>query len=648
MRFLKGSYDLQNIVLIGLQQQLPSEVVRRIIRAHRAGAALGRNVPGRDVRKIVRDPAFDWGPQPDGNSGANGDGSPGRAGAPRRLPPFPESKLRPGDEIEGLSPQQWMSLLSTPHPEGPSIAGPFPIDVGGGIKKRESFLIWVNADRIVGWMPASQIPRACRRGEWVLWSDGDVLQVAKDRQTDAGAIRDENYVRRGILLSEQDVKTRQAASADQNRDMEHFVASGASISHAMRQVQSVHQDMLTQMVQGSFQIFAMWAAMPGIESQLGEAGEALHGIPKAAKDMRKAKGAESKGTAAQEESHEADHSAHAKQVIAEKGISEVEKLLLAEGMTPEELELYKGTLNRDQQAALDIDTRIAQRVKPSASMDIEGNVRQKAEPKQLAAAVKANLILYEHVQPGVAAIKVVPEGQLGEFLAGMNKYGQVGLRGDFALAQNSEGMNAPQKAEYLGLDYSLNEFGDGPYTQIGADGRLELRPQVREAIYQIEARLTAEHAEKAKVPLGHDLYEALVIEANRMARAKAEEPSARVPRLLELTSDGDLKHAIRRFRKSGHDPSTGFGYTASMGLRDRDGKQFFQANQELNFETTTRLPVGTQLVRIGKNGEKIAIATWDGERFAIESSLAPGERAYYGQKLAEQQASLEKLKGKKP
>jgi len=189
----------------------------------------------------------------------------------KRVPAFPDGKLRAGDEPEGLSNEQWFSLLSTPRRDGPSIVGPFSIRVAGVVVKRESFLIWCDGGKIREWMPASEIPAGgVRRGEWLLWSDGRVLQVIRDRPTDSRQLQGH-----APQMATHEVEKRASAGTELNRDLEHYVASGSSIQHAEHQVYKAHRDVLVQLVQDSFRIFGVFAGAFAAEEAIEATGEAI-------------------------------------------------------------------------------------------------------------------------------------------------------------------------------------------------------------------------------------------------------------------------------------------------------------------------------------------------------------------------------------
>lgn len=272
--------------------------------------------------------------------------------------------------------------------------------------------------------------------------------------------------------------------------------------------------------------------------------------------------------------------------------SSVEETLRAKGMTDDEMKLYKGSLNRNQQSTMTEEERQTyskadRPIDPKAgSTDAKGAVRDAADPAMLKALLKANILLFEDVQPGMLITKVIGDAE------GQTKYTK--MRGDVGLNRNTEGMTPKQKVEFLGLDYKGSKFvQDGKHGPEVADGS-------RQKIAQVEQRLTPEQVEKLQVPMGFDLYKAAV--ADREARLMqlqtqhpgkpATELEAMLPKMLQQapteTGEMEFKHIQLRPRFETDDPSAGFGYTASQGMRDKDGKQFFRPNQELTFGTNSQ------------------------------------------------------------
>jgi hypothetical protein len=310
--------------------------------------------------------------------------------------------------------------------------------------------------------------------------------------------------------------------------------------------------------------------------------------------------------------------------------SPVEAVLRAKGMTDQEIALYEDTLGRDQQAG-----EIGQH--PAEShQDIHGKQRQAATKAHLEAALKANVLLFDDFLVGSTASKVVPEAQLGEYLVGKNKYGQVGLRGDVGLARNSEGMSSSEKVKYLGLDYDKS-----PYTNMDpASGMHSVKPEVEAGLYQIDTKITPEMADAAMVPVGPDLMKVAMTKALELKAAKERGEDVQIPKLLQLDDHDQPVHLVLRHRKTKNDPSQGFGYTASQGLRDHAGEMFFSHNQEANLQSTAALPAGAELVKIGPNGERLVVATWDGKRFVISPDAPASVQAELTAKMNAAAAKL--------
>ncbi len=248
-----------------------------------------------------------------------------------------------------------------------------------------------------------------------------------------------------------------------------------------------------------------------------------------------------------------------------------EEILLAkgppDGMTREEIEIYKTTLNRDGQAYLtDEEMKAGTKnwVQDDHRLDAQGNQRKPLTTDQMDVLIKANAILYEDFVAGAAMSKVVPAGAVGELLLGKGKFGGTKLAGDLALAHNTEGMNAEDKVRHLGLDYVVGADEQHPYVQ-GSGANKEVKPEVKQQLFQIDQKVTPEVLEKAKVVVGVDLYEHALEKAKALAAQKAAGAKVEIPKLLELDANGTLAHMTEpRARNSAENPSTGLEiYAAS-------------------------------------------------------------------------------------
>jgi len=313
-----------------------------------------------------------------------------------------------------------------------------------------------------------------------------------------------------------------------------------------------------------------------------------------------------------------------------------EEVLLSRGMTPDELDLYKGTLNKDQQS----NYQFVQKPQFQDShplYDVHGNMREALTPAERAVVLKANCIQYQDFVAGATAAKIVPEGTVGELLHGKGAWGETTLGGDVGLTRNYEGVNASGKVQLAGLDYDGSPYVDGE----GASKKV--RDDVAKKVYQVEQEIGTEHVEAAKVVLGTDMYETAYQEAHRLAALRAAGEEVEIPALLELDEKGYLKHvADPRLRNHAEDPSAGMGYTATMGLRDDQGNQYFRPNQELTM--TKRLPYtnGAELVTIDDKGNREVIATFDAEAkaFKLAPGLSDGDKDKYMKMMQNQEQML--------
>jgi hypothetical protein len=188
------------------------------------------------------------------------------------------------------------------------------------------------------------------------------------------------------------------------------------------------------------------------------------------------------------------------------------------------------------------------------------------------------------------------------------------MRGDIGLARNSDGLNADETVGRLGLDYEHNPHGEhagvdrqGQFTDQTKTGEVSVATEVKKnGLHYIEQPMSASQADKAQVPLAHDLYEL------------AQSESANPDRFVETP------------RKGGQDnPYTGTGATAPNNLEG------FEAaiNQELKAGEHA-LVEGAQLkVRGATAGADQVVATYqnvDGKlEWVLSPELPPEKAAYY-------------------
>jgi hypothetical protein len=339
-----------------------------------------------------------------------------------------------------------------------------------------------------------------------------------------------------------------------------------------------------------------------------------------------------------EDARRLQHKAEEKHVSAEgMEASTTEEVLRARGMSDEGMELYKSTLNHDQQAHAS-EERIQELTKgkaENADLDVLGQKRAPLTPEQTAVVLNVNANLVEDVKAGRNVSKVVPTKDLGGLFTGEGEYGKIKLGGDVTLPRSDEGATASGKVEQRGLDYRVE--GKHPYVQ-GTGANKTVRPDVAEEVYQIDNKMTPEQAQSARVILGPDLKDAALKEAKEWQALHEAMPSVEIPRMYQL-KDGELTHVHERARTSPEDPSTGLGSSASMGLRGENGQQHFSPNQELYMKYQQFAP-GAELARIDAQGRRTVIATYDAKegKFVLSSELSGTERARYEEMMHAQEA----------
>jgi hypothetical protein len=108
-------------------------------------------------------------------------------------------------------------------------------------------------------------------------------------------------------------------------------------------------------------------------------------------------------------------------------------------------------------------------------------------------------------------------------------------------------------------------------------------------------------------------------------------------------------HILQRNRLHQDDPSAGFGYTASQGLRGANGEQYFTPNQELNLPRGQDQAIAPQadLKVTDASGTARTIATRGADgKFVLSPDLPPQERQYYEGLIQQQQAKVAALRQK--
>lgn len=103
-----------------------------------------------------------------------------------------------------------------------------------------------------------------------MWSNGYSLEAIRDRVTSATEIR-----KAAPQLEGRDLERRSEAATELNRDLEHFVAKGSSISRGLHQVDDAHKAVLGELVQGCFQVFSAWAGMEAAAGDIEAIGDRL-------------------------------------------------------------------------------------------------------------------------------------------------------------------------------------------------------------------------------------------------------------------------------------------------------------------------------------------------------------------------------------
>ncbi len=189
----------------------------------------------------------------------------------KRVPPLSSVKLRHGGCFDGLSNAQCIELGQMRLEEGPSIIGPFPIHVAGVLVRQQNFFVWVENGEIAEWLEAEQLPvGGYRRGAWLMWTNGHAFERILDRPTDPMEMQARAPQLEGRML-ERRVET----SQELNRDLEHFVATGSSISQGRILVEHAHQAVLSELIQGTFQVFSAWAGMESAAESIEALGKRI-------------------------------------------------------------------------------------------------------------------------------------------------------------------------------------------------------------------------------------------------------------------------------------------------------------------------------------------------------------------------------------
>jgi hypothetical protein len=341
-----------------------------------------------------------------------------------------------------------------------------------------------------------------------------------------------------------------------------------------------------------------------------------------------------------------------------------DEILQGKRVPKETLKDYENTRNKDQQASITDKERESFKKKqrdgsvkeilPSATLDATGKQRPPATAKELAAALDVNISLFEDIRPGAQMSKIIPESKVGEYLYGrIQKDGSIGysVAGDVGLARNHEGMNADNKARHNGLDYKGSEYT----VKDGQGVHLDVHPDVKEKMYQVDWLLTKQQADAARVPMGVDMVKAaearrsqMLADLQKKATEQGKSPSPeelerQLPRLLQKSVDEDgvatFDHIEKRARYDQHDPSGGFGYTISQDLRDSSGKQSVKTNQELTLAPTA-LPAGsTEISTINNTGERNPFASLSETGYDFHPSSPQNEQERFLQMMLDAEKS---------
>jgi hypothetical protein len=341
-----------------------------------------------------------------------------------------------------------------------------------------------------------------------------------------------------------------------------------------------------------------------------------------------------------------------------------DEILQGKRVPKETLKDYENTRNKDQQASITDKERESFKKKqrdgsvkeilPSATLDATGKQRPPATAKELAAALDVNISLFEDIRPGAQMSKIIPESKVGEYLYGrIQKDGSIGysVAGDVGLARNHEGMNADNKARHNGLDYRGSEYT----VKDGQGVHLDVHPDVKEKMYQVDWLLTKQQADAARVPMGVDMVKAaearrsqMLADLQKKATEQGKSPSPeelerQLPRLLQKSVDEDgvatFDHIEKRARYDQHDPSGGFGYTISQDLRDSSGKQSVKTNQELTLAPTA-LPAGsTEISTINNTGERNPFASLSETGYDFHPSSPQNEQERFLQMMLDAEKS---------
>ena len=129
---------------------------------------------------------------------------------------------------------------------GPNVVGPIETSVAGVRLGARYFFVLVEGGDVTRWCPVEKVPMGgTRLHDYLVFRTPSYVEVQQDRVTDEAQI-----ARHAPDRSAQDVKDRADTARELNRDLEHYVATGSSISQAKAQVRAAHEDVLVEMVLG--------------------------------------------------------------------------------------------------------------------------------------------------------------------------------------------------------------------------------------------------------------------------------------------------------------------------------------------------------------------------------------------------------------
>jgi Domain of unknown function (DUF4157) len=203
------------------------------------------------------------------------------------IPKFPINRLQDVD----LLPLPWerqvdVFVAARMKREGPLVVGPFRLPTNiAGIKIDQTygpFFLWVENERVAGWMPAVEVPTGPRQiGNWWIWSNGERIEVAPRYPEQESVVRSEMQKQLHYEPGKRDVKRRVESGQELNRSIEYYMSKGGkSLWEAIVQLRRDRQELLEMLVQAYFQTFQVYASFQAAKPAIESVGKALGKIRK--------------------------------------------------------------------------------------------------------------------------------------------------------------------------------------------------------------------------------------------------------------------------------------------------------------------------------------------------------------------------------